>query len=54
MRREYDVPFTPESDPKVEAYGCNRIPIAGYHASQTATAVDALVWELYAAAGSGQ
>ena len=53
LQNAYNVTFTPSSAPVVEAYGTNRILVAGYYANQTTTASNQFIQQLYANAKAG-
>lgn len=52
LQSSYNISITPTSAPIVEAYGTNRILVAGYTAAQTTQAANTFISDLYAAAAS--
>ncbi len=52
LQKSYNISFVPSSAPIAQAYGSNRILIAGYYANQTTSAANSFIDQLYAAAAS--
>ena len=52
LQSAYNVSVTPSSNPIVQAYGGNRILVAGYTADQTTSAANSFISQLYAKASS--
>jgi hypothetical protein len=52
LQTSYNISVTPSSAPITQAYGSNKVLIAGYSASQTTAAANAFIEQLYAAASS--
>jgi S-layer protein (TIGR01564 family) len=51
LQTQYNISMTPTTQ-LVNAYGTNRILIAGYYANQTTAAANQFIEQLYAAAGT--
>ncbi len=52
LQKAYNVTVSPSSTAVVQAYGSNRVLIAGYLANQTTSAANTFISDLYAAAAS--
>ncbi len=50
LQSAYNVTFTPSSAPVFQAYGANRILVAGFYGNQTQSAADSFINALYAQA----
>ncbi len=52
LQNSYNITFVPTSAPITQAYGTNRILVAGFYANQTTAAANNFIQQLYAAAGT--
>jgi S-layer protein (TIGR01564 family) len=50
LQSAYSINMTPTSAPVMQAYGTNRVLIAGYYANQTTAEANAFIAQLYAKA----
>jgi S-layer protein (TIGR01564 family) len=52
LESSYSIPMTSTSTPVAQAYGDNRILVAGYYANQTTAEANSFINQLYTAAAS--
>ncbi len=52
LQKANNITFTPTSAPVLQAFGTNRILIAGYYANQTTAMANKFIQDLYASASS--